>query len=86
MSELSVHAYATPVAVVDASGAVCPGPVVAASRAVRAVAVGEVVRLIATDPGCQRDVQAWCSVTGHELLASNSEADGSHWFLIRRSH
>jgi tRNA 2-thiouridine synthesizing protein A len=82
----SIYTYVTPVTVVDASGAVCPGPVVAASRAVRAVALGEVIRLIATDPGCRRDIPAWCSVIGHELLGSSSGADGSHWFLIRRSH
>lgn len=86
MSETNVHTYATPVTVVDTSGAVCPGPVVAASRAVRGVAIGELIRLIATDPGCERDVPAWCSVIGHELLESDSTSDGSHWFLIRRSH
>lgn len=85
MSDSIVNTYATSVTLVDASGAVCPGPVVAASRAIRAVAIGEVIRLIATDPGCRRDIPAWCSVIGHELLASHSDSEGSHWFLIRRS-
>lgn len=45
---------------------------------------GQVLRLIATDPGAKRDVPAWANKTGAEILESN-EQDGDFTFLIKVS-
>jgi NADPH-dependent 2,4-dienoyl-CoA reductase/sulfur reductase-like enzyme/peroxiredoxin family protein/rhodanese-related sulfurtransferase/TusA-related sulfurtransferase len=51
---------------VDATGLQCPGPIQRLKNALDAVAVGEAVRITATDPGFAADLPAWCHATGHE--------------------
>lgn len=58
---------------VDASNLACPLPVVHLARAVRGVAVGERVGLIATDAGVRSDLPAWCASTGHALVLLKEE-------------
>lgn len=70
-------------AMVDARGLSCPMPIVRLAQAVKPLASGSVVELIATDPGSIRDVDAWCRSTGNDLIEKSS--DGAvHRFLIRR--
>jgi tRNA 2-thiouridine synthesizing protein A len=47
------------------------------------VGPGEVLRVLATDPGTLRDFQAFCEATGHELV-EHSEQAGEFTFRIRR--
>ncbi len=58
---------------VDASGAACPVPIIELAKAIRRVAAGETVVLIATDPAARRDVIAWCESTRHALLSLTFE-------------
>ena len=67
---------------VDARGLNCPLPILKIKKALSAVSDGEVVRLLATDPGSVKDIQAFCSQTGNELVASD-EADGDYRFRVR---
>ena len=68
---------------IDARGLSCPMPIVRTAQAVRTVASGAAIELLATDPGSTRDVAAWCRVTGHELLEQS--VDGATYrFVIRR--
>lgn len=53
---------------VDVSGMQCPGPLLACYKAVQALAEGEGVRIIATDPGFSRDVENWTKTNGHTLV------------------
>lgn len=62
---------------VDASNLACPLPIVQLARAVRQVAVGERVGLIATDAGVTSDLPAWCAATGHALVSLTD--DGARW-------
>ena len=62
---------------VDASGKHCPLPIFELARAVRALAPGAVVELVATDPGVEPDLLAWCEATGHELL--DMQRKGRAW-------
>ena len=61
----------------------CPMPIVKTALAVKPLARGALIEVLATDPGSQRDFVAWCRSTGHELIEQT--ADGSAYrFLIRR--
>ena len=68
----------------DCKGLVCPLPVLKLSRAIKALAVGAVVELLATDPGSVPDLEAFERQTGHKVL-ERDELDGVFRFLVRRT-
>ncbi|MFM2105875.1 MAG: hypothetical protein RL338_907 [Chloroflexota bacterium] len=68
---------------VDATGLSCPMPIVKTAQAMRAVAPGELVELIATDAGSLKDVVAWTRTTGNELVEQTTDG-GVYRFVIRR--
>ncbi len=67
----------------DVSGLYCPEPVMLLHNCIRDMAVGETVRVVATDPTTQRDIPKFCSFLGHELLSETEEA-GNFLFLLRK--
>lgn len=67
----------------DVKGMSCPLPVLRANRALRGLAAGERLRVLATDRAAVADFQSFCRETGHALLAW-SEDGGVFSFLIRR--
>lgn len=68
----------------DASGLNCPLPILRAKKALATLEAGQVLRIIATDPGSVKDFQAFAKQTGNELLESHEEG-GKFYFLIRKS-
>ncbi|UCH09345.1 MAG: sulfurtransferase TusA family protein [Fidelibacterota bacterium] len=68
----------------DCRGLLCPLPILKAKQAVDGMAAGQVLRMLATDPGSVSDMQAWTRQTGHELLG-HQEGDGVHTYYIRKS-
>lgn len=71
------------VRLVDASGLRCPEPVMLLHNAIRKVAAGEVLKLVATDPSTQRDVPRFCTYLGHELLAETVREEVFCYFIRR---
>lgn len=69
--------------VLDVKGMRCPLPVLRANRALRGMAPGERLRVLATDRAAVADFQAYCRETGHALLAWSDEGEVFS-FLIRR--
>jgi len=67
----------------DVKGMNCPLPVLRANRALRSLAPGARLRVLATDRAAVADFQAFCRETGHDLLAWSEEA-GVFIFVIRR--
>ena len=67
----------------DMKGMNCPLPVLRANRALRSMAPGQRLRVLATDRAAVADFQAFCRETGHALLAW-SEENGVFSFVIRR--
>ncbi len=65
----------------DASGLSCPMPIVKTKKALSAMASGQVLRVIATDPGSVCDMQAFAEETGNPLLASAEEKNHYVFFL-----
>lgn len=74
----------TPDQTLDCSGLSCPMPILKTKKAVDAMQVGQVLKMIATDPGSVPDVNAWASKTGHEVLA-HEEEDSKHIFFIKKT-
>ncbi len=74
----------TPVTQLDTQGLMCPEPVMMLHNAVRDLALGQQLEVLATDPSTQRDIPRFCSFLGHELL-EQSEADGVYRYLIRKT-
>jgi len=68
----------------DASGLNCPMPILRAKKALKELESGEVLRVIATDPGSVKDFEAFAKQTGNELLESNEE-DGSFFYRLRKA-
>ena len=68
---------------VDARGLSCPLPIVRTAIAIRGLAPGALIEVLATDPGSTKDFSAWAKTTGHELVESSS-ADGVYRFVLRR--
>ncbi len=70
--------------VVDARGTSCPGPILAAKKGIVEVPVGEVMAVLSTDSGTQRDLPAWAKKMGHEYLGMVQEA-GYYKLFVRRA-
>lgn len=68
---------------VDARGLNCPLPILRAKKALADMQSGEVLRIVATDPGSARDFAAFAKQTGNELLESREE-EMTFYFLMRR--
>jgi len=65
----------------DASGLACPMPIVKTKKALADMASGQVLRVVATDPGSVCDMQAFAEQTGNALLASTTESSKFIFFL-----
>lgn len=74
----------TPTQTLDASGLACPMPIIKTKKAIDGLKVGEILKLISTDPGSVSDVKAWTGKTGHELL-SHEDAGGKFVFYIKKA-
>ncbi|AWI54249.1 hypothetical protein DEH84_13075 [Aquabacterium olei] len=71
----------------DARGLTCPLPILKAKKALSDMHSGEVLKVLATDPGSVRDFQAFARQTGNELIDQQAdEAEGREEFvhLLRR--
>jgi tRNA 2-thiouridine synthesizing protein A len=73
-----------PAAVLDVKGLSCPMPVVRTRKAIDGIAVGQVLEVVATDPGSMADFRAWAKHTGHELLLAEQRGD-VYVYRIRRA-
>lgn len=65
----------------DATGLICPMPVLKARKRLQTMQAGQVLRLIATDPAAIVDVPHFCSQTGHEYLGSQDQGAAQVYFI-----
>ena len=68
----------------DTRGLNCPLPILKAKKALADMRSGEVLKVLATDPGSVRDFQAFSRQTGNELVEQESSSDEFVHFLRRR--
>jgi len=76
----SMHAHKE----IDTRGLNCPLPILKAKKALADMASGEVLKVVATDPGSMRDFQAFARQTGNELVEQSAEGGEFVHFLRRR--
>ena len=71
--------------VLDCTGQACPLPVIKTAKTIKMIEVGEVLELLATDPGVGPDMKAWSSRTKNTLLGIEHDGAVYHVFLRRSS-
>jgi tRNA 2-thiouridine synthesizing protein A len=69
---------------IDTRGLNCPLPILRAKKALAELVSGQVLKVVATDPGSTRDFQAFARQTGNELLAQQTLGSEFIHFLKRR--
>jgi TusA-related sulfurtransferase len=69
---------------IDTRGLNCPLPILRAKKALADMAAGQVLKVVATDPGSNRDFQAFCKQTGNELLGQQTVGKDYIHFVKRR--
>ena len=81
----TIDCFTYPVArELDTRGLRCPLPLLKAKQALRDMAAGQVLRVLATDGGSVRDFQAYAQLSGQELLAL-AELDAVYCYLLKKS-
>jgi len=68
----------------DAKGLSCPMPIVKLAKQMKSMETGQVLKLVADDPGSQEDVPAWCRRTGNDLVETSTEGQ-NFIYLIRKN-
>ena len=68
-------------ATLDASGLLCPLPVIRVQDRIKRMASGDVLQVLATDPGTRHDIPAWCRVHGHRLLESARNGERFRFYI-----
>ena len=77
----------TPDKSIDCTGLLCPLPVLKTKRAIKGMEIGQVLEMIATDPGAVPDMEAWENQTRHKLLLTEEQEEGKKFrFLIEKTH
>jgi tRNA 2-thiouridine synthesizing protein A len=75
----------TPVQTLDVKGAACPIPVVKTAKAMKLMSAGEMLEILATDPGVEPDMKAWTKQTKNELVSIDRQDGGVFRVVVRKS-
>lgn len=70
---------------IDARGLKCPMPIIKIGAAVRGMAAGEELKIIADDKGFPPDIRAWCEKTGHTLVTLEENDPQRLVAVVRKS-
>ncbi len=60
--------------VVDARGTACPGPLLAAKKAIAEINSGQIMEILSADEGTRKDIPKWAAKKGHEYLGTLEES------------
>jgi tRNA 2-thiouridine synthesizing protein A len=69
----------------DVKGAACPIPIVKTAKAMKTMSAGELLEILATDPGVEPDMKAWTKQTGNELVSIEQQGGGVFRVVVRKS-
>lgn len=69
--------------ILDTTGKCCPMPMVESNKAMKSLALGDILEIIATDVGTRSDIPSWCERTGQTLL-SMTETKGVMHYVVRK--
>jgi tRNA 2-thiouridine synthesizing protein A len=79
-----LNAGITPVQTLDTKGLACPMPVVKLAGAIKKIEVGQIIEVLATDPGTLADFPAWAAQTGNEVLEHSKDGNVLKFLIARR--
>jgi len=68
---------------VDARGTSCPGPLLAAKKAIGQIEKGQIMEVLSADEGTRRDIPKWCTKKGFEYLGTVEES-GYYKIYLRK--
>ena len=68
----------------DARGLSCPLPILKTKKSLSDLVSGQVLKIVATDPGSIKDMQAFANQTGHALLSSSEEEKNFIFYLRKK--
>ena len=68
---------------IDARGLLCPMPIVKTAQSIKTIESGQLLEVLATDPGSVKDFAAWSRTTGNELVEQTMDG-GVYRFVLRR--
>ncbi|EXJ09199.1 MULTISPECIES: sulfurtransferase TusA [Nitrincola] len=69
----------------DATGLLCPEPVMMLHAQVRKMQVGDVLHVKATDPSTERDIPKFCTFLGHELISQSHQGQVYEYYIRKGS-
>ena len=61
---------------INATGLFCPAPMAMLKIGLEEIKISEIVKIIADDPGFEKDLPSWCNSTGNELLFLKKDKKG----------
>jgi tRNA 2-thiouridine synthesizing protein A len=68
----------------DCKGLSCPMPIVKTAQALRQLAPGDLIEVLATDPGSVKDFAAWSKMTGNDLVETSQEGTVFRFLLKKK--
>lgn len=69
--------------ILDATGLICPEPIMLLHNKIRDLSAGAILKVIATDPSTQRDIPKFCNFLDHQLI-NQQQADETYFYWIRK--
>ena len=69
---------------VDARGTACPGPLLAAKKAIAEIGSGDIMEILSSDEGTKRDIPKWADKKGHEYLGTLEESGYFRIFMKKQ--
>ena len=84
MAEKGGGSTTEPGTTLDATGLLCPLPVLKARRALKTVPPGGILEVLATDPGATKDFEHFCQTTGCQLVESSEQEGGILRFRLKK--
>ena len=82
---MTEDASSTPARTVDARGLRCPLPLIKARDEIDLIASGEVLEVLATDPGADHDLRSWSKRQRHQFLGVVEEPGPTFRFRLRKA-
>ncbi|MEO9274278.1 sulfurtransferase TusA [Marinomonas sp. 5E14-1] len=73
-------------AVFDATGLLCPEPVMMLHVEMRKIGAKDVLKVIATDPSTSRDIPKFCQFLGHALINQEQEGDTYFYWIEKKQN
>jgi len=68
----------------DVKGLACPMPIVKLAQAIKNIEIGQIIEVLATDPGSVPDIAAWSKQSGNEILKHEKEGKVLKFYVARR--